>query len=413
MPTQTLAEDLQLELIGDDERGYDFITPEDIQLLKELSAEPGVFSLYLDTTAERMQSEPLALRYKKLVEERRQHVVGRESRLLFDAVAEHIGKLLESSYGRPRGRGLALFAIPERFSPKGGPEVKYRRLIRYHLPEPPLDALEWGETPLLTPLLIQLDEHAPTGVVVVDRKHARFFVYYMGEAAEYGVSEIGETPPRTRSLGWGAHNHEQWQETHYQKHLQQVAELTARLDRVARWKWLTIGGVDQAPQELKERLPKPLQQKFLGHFNIHLTATLNEVRDEVGPLVHAAEVREESDTLAAWVGALKTPGGRAVAGLADTTLAAQQARIQTLIIPPNWVQPGWQCQSCQGLMADILAEPPKACIYCGAPLKALPDIISVAAAQTLTLGGQVEIVRDPENQAILKQYGEIGALLRY
>lgn len=421
MAIQFLEKNLTIELIGDNERGYDFIDPEDIRGLRQLAEEPEVFSLYLDLTAERMQRAPLSLRYKKLVEEARQRLESqvtnddnlRETRLLFEAVAEDIGKLLERSYNRPRGRGLALFAIPERVSFKGGRAVKYKRLARYHLPEPPRDLLEWGEGPALTPLLVQMNEHAPIGVVLVDKRRARFFLYYMGEAAEYGFSEVGETPPHTRAVGWGAHNHEQWLEEHYHKHLQQVAELTAKLAKEGGWSRLIIGGVGQAPADLRSRLPKQLQSQTLGLFNAELTASYNQVRDAVAPLATQAEAGEEAAILDAWMGALETPGGRAVAGLADVTMAAQQGRIETLIIPPDKVQPGWQCQSCQGLMADILAEPPTECIYCGGPLRAIPDIIGVVATQTLNLGGQVEVVREADNLAMLEGHGEIGALLRF
>jgi len=103
----------------------------------------------------------------------------------------------------------------------------------------------------------------------------------------------------------------------------------------------------------------------------------------------------------------------AVAGLADTTLAAQQARIGTLIFPPDIIHTGWQCQSCGGLMADLTDAPPKQCIYCGGPLKEIPDIVTVAATQTMNLGGHVEVVRDKENQSVIKTHGGIGALLRY
>ncbi len=406
-------EALELELIGDDERGYDFITAEEISSLKEFTSDQGVLSLYLDIRPAKLQHEPLALRYKNLLASMREHITDRNELLRFDAVAADIGKLLENNYNRPRGRGLVIFAAPQKFSPKGDRSVKYEKLLIYHLPEPPRDFLAWGKLPVLTQLLIQLDEHEPTGVVLADRRRARFFIFYMGEAAEYNIVEVDETPAKTKALGWGAHNHEQWQEEHYRQHFRNVAALTDVIARKAGWKWLILAGPDEVPNELAEHLPKRLVDKLIGSTALPLNVTYNDVRDKVAAFVQEAEKKEERKTLEKFVGELARGNGRAVAGLADTTLAAQQARIATLLFPPDFTHRGWQCQSCGGLMADLTETPPGTCIYCGGPLETVPDVVTLAAAQTLDMGGHVEVVRDEENQTILKTHGHIGALLRF
>ena len=413
MVSKFTAEDLMLELIGDDERGYDFITAEDILALKDFSSEQGVLTLYLDISPERLQREPLMLRYKNLVAPVREQLTDRNEALLFDAVTADVGKLLENNYSRPRGRGLVIFAAPSKFSPKGDRSVKYEKFLTYHLPEAPADALSWGPLPVLTQLLIQLDEHEPTGVVLVDRRRARFFVYYMGEAAEYNISEVDETPAKTKALGWGAHNHEQWQEEHYRQHFRNVAKLAEIIARKAGWKWLVLAGPDEIPAELADYLPKALQEKLLGTLTMSLNVTYNDVRDKVAPLVQEAEAREEAEVLQDFVGELAKGNGRAVAGLADTLLAAQQARVATVLFPPDFTHKGWKCKSCGGLIADLVETPPEKCIYCGGPLETVPDVVSLVATQTLKLGGRVEVVRDKENQAVLKSHGNIGALLRF
>ncbi len=413
MTTKIYADELTLDLIGDDERGYDFITDEEILSLKSFSSEQGILSLYLDTRPERIQQEPVMLRYKNLVSPIRDTIADRNERLLFDAVTEKVGDILQNSYARSRGRGLVIFAAPEKFSPKGDREVKYEKFLIYHLPEAPKDHLAWGKLPVLTPLLIQIDEHEPTGVVLVDRRRARFFVYYMGEAAEYNIVEVDETPSKTKALGWGAHNHEQWKEEHWRQHYRNVIALTEVIDRKAHWKWLVLAGHDEGAHEVADMLPKALSNKLLGIVHLDMNATYNDVRDKVASLVHEAEVREERDRLSMFVGELARTNGRAVAGLADTTLAAQQARVDTLLFPPDFEHKGWQCQSCGGLIADLAETPPSQCIYCGGPLEPVADVVTLLAEQTLNLGGHVEVVRDKENQEILKTHGNIGALLRY
>ncbi len=408
-------EELVLDLIGDDERGYDFITEDEILALKSFVSEQGMLTLYLDTRPERLQVEPLVLRYKNLVAPWRERITDRNELLLFDAVTANLAHVLEHSLSRaPMGRGLVIFAAPTKFSPKRDREVKYEKFLIYHLPEPPVDFLGWGKLPVLTPLLVQLDEHEATGVVLADRRRGRFFVYYMGEAAEYTISEIDETPAKTKALGWGAHNHEQWQEEHWRQHYRHVIELTEVMDRKARWKWLVLAGPDEIPREIADMLPKTLREKLLGTISMSMHVTYNDVRDAVASLVHEAEVREERERLETLVGELERENGRAVAGLADTTFAGQQGRIDTLFFPPDFVHKGWQCLNCQGLIADLAETPPKTCLYCGSErLEDVPDVGTLLAEQTLNLGGHVEVVRDKENQAILKTHGNIGALLRF
>ncbi len=413
MNTKFHADMIELELIGNDERGYDFITTEEVMSLKELFCEQNVFTLYMDISPSRLQREPLMTRYKNLLSPVQQQIKDRNEALLFNTVADNIGKLLEANYLRPRGRGLVIFAAPQKLSPKGDREVKYDKFLVYHLPESPNDFLAWGKSPVLTELLIQLDEHEPTGIVLADRHQARFFVSYMGEAIEYNVMEVDKATAKTKPVDWGTHNPEQKQEERHRQHFRNVAALTDIIARKAGWKWLVLAGPDEIPGELEDYLGKGLRSKLIGKTAMGLNATYNDVRDKVAPIVRQAEKQEEKETIETFVGELARERGRAVAGLADTTLAAQQARIATLIFPSHFTHEGWQCQSCGGLMADILTTPPTTCIYCGGSLETIPDVLSVAAAQTLKLGGHVEVVRDKENQALLEPHGNIGALLHF
>ncbi|NKQ35382.1 MAG: hypothetical protein HF973_07165 [Chloroflexi bacterium] len=119
-------EELQLSLLGDDERGYDFVTAETIEQLRKLSfPEARVFSLYLDMTPERLKDAPWTIRYDHLTENMRAQIADKDSRKMFDVVTENIKEQVRNEYGRPQARGLALFAIPERVSFKGKHKIKY------------------------------------------------------------------------------------------------------------------------------------------------------------------------------------------------------------------------------------------------------------------------------------------------
>ncbi|HID53862.1 MAG TPA: hypothetical protein EYP41_17725 [Anaerolineae bacterium] len=402
-------EELQLSLLGDDERGYDFVTAETIEQLRKLSfPEARVFSLYLDMTPERLKDAPWTIRYDHLAENMRAQIADKDSRKMFDVVAENIKELVRNEYGRPQARGLALFAIPERVSFKGKHKIKYDVFIHYHLPEAPVDTLLWDKTAELTPLLMQMDEHEPTGVVLADGQHGRFFLYYLGEAAEYTISEWDDVAQRTRAVGMGAHNHEQWLAEQRKRHLRHLVGFIEKIGRQAGWRWLAIGGVDQIPEDLSKELPKTWRDKLIGTFALPLEANYNQVRDAAAPLVQAAEAQAEKETLEAWIGLLAQKT-KAVSGLEETVQALQQGRIQTLLAAAGYAHDGRECQQCHALttMED------ETCPYCGGETVRVTDIVNTAVTQVFGQNGRVEIVRHPDNLALMQQHGNIGAILRF
>lgn len=408
--TVLAEEKLNLTLIGDDERGYDFITADTIKELEGLSfSDANVFSLYLDLTTEKIQNAPLLVRYAHLVEQVKEQISDKDNGKVFNAVAENIKEYIHLEYSRPEARGLALFAIPEKVSLKGSKKVKYSTFIHYHLPEPPKDTLVWDKAPELTPLLLQMDEHEPTGVVLVDRQHGRFFLYYMGEAAEYNISEWDDTAPRTKALGMGAHNHEQWLAGQYKRHLEHVVTFIDKIGQQEAWRWLVIGGVDQTPEDLSKELPKTWQDKLIGHITLPLEANFNQVREAAAPLVRQAETQVEKELLTEWVGLLNRQD-KAVEELADSLQALQEGRIQTLLVADSYTHDGWQCQSCGAL---TVAAEEETCPYCGGKMDHVADIVNTAVTKTFNSNGKVEIVRDPDNLAVIRQHGNIGAIFRF
>ncbi len=409
---------MHLELIGDDERGYDFLDEAHLIELKQLRSDHGVLSVYIDLLEGAQAGLTRFRNGARALREARQDAWDHEARQRFDATLEAIEERLQKALQQPRGKGLALFAAPGRLLPKKG-KLDFDLLRVYHLPEAPQDEVRWGNTPALTQILLQQDEHPRTGVVLFDREKLRFFLYYMGEAAEYSLRIDNPDPvPMTRSHSWhgyGTHNHQQWQEEHYQRYLRQAAIAIGKLADKAGWKWLVLASPDeQESRHLAELLPRPWPAALIGSVSLPMTANLNEVRDAVAPVVQQAERNEEQTLLEAWINQLDKPDGQAVAGLADTAEAVQEYRVLDLIVDSDFRHAGWQCRGCGSLLADLQEQPPEACPYCGSgELDEKADIIGDLALQVLRSGGHVEIVRDEPNRQQVASHGLIGALLRY
>ncbi len=409
---------IHLELLGDDERGYDFLDENRLLELKRFASDHGVLSVYADlgegaaTALTRYRNEIKALR------EAHESEWDHEQKQQFDALAEEVGERLEKLFARPRGKGLALFIAPGRLLVKKG-KLDHELLRVFHLPDAPRDEVSWGNTPALTQLLLQQDEHPQTGVVLFNREELRFFLYYMGEAAEYSVKlDNPEVVPLTKSHNWhgyGTHNHQQWQQEHYNRYLRQAAIAVAKLADRAGWKWLVLASPDeQEAKHLAELLPAQWSSRLIGTRALPLTASLNDVRDAVAPVVAEAERKEEKETLEQWVNELERPDGRAVAGLADTVEAVQEYRVLHFIADSDFSHAGWQCGDCGSLIADLQEQAPQACPYCeSASLAQRADIVGDLALQVINSGGHAEIVRGEENRKVISGQGQVGGLLRY
>ena len=409
---------IHLELQGDDERGTDFLSEDVLQELKRLASDHGVLSVYADLG----EGAATALtRYKNRVKALREERVGdwdHDQVQRFDALADEVAGWLQKAFSESRGKGIALFVAPGRLLVKKG-KLDHELFRVFHLPEAPRDELEWGNTPALTQLLMQQDEHPPTGVVLFDRESLRFFLGYMGEVAEYSVQLDNPEPvPLGRAHSWhgyGTHNHHQWQDEHYDRYLRQAAIAVSKLADKAGWKWLVLASPDaREAKHLAERLPKAWADRLIGRIALPMNANLNAVRDGVAPVVTAAEKAEEQEILAQWVGELERPDGAAVAGLADTLEAVQEYRVSSFIADSGFRHTGWQCRDCGGLIAELQDAPPSACPYCESTfLEERADIVGDMALQVIHSGGHAEIVRDEANREIIVGRGQVGGLLRY
>jgi peptide chain release factor subunit 1 len=388
-------------LIGDDERGYDFVTMETLRPLQEIHLQtPGVMSLFLDITPQRLGEIPLEKRIDALakrVEDER--LIDKRERKSFEQALQRVLAHLRFEF-QPAGRGFAAFSAPE---------VDLWRA--YHLPVSLDDRLVWADHAYMTPLFMLMDEYERYGVVLVDRERGRFFLYYLNEVAEYGIAVWDHTPSRSKDRGPGQLRHLHWLEEKYKQHLRNVVDITAQLFERERWPWLVLGGVEENTSALMKELPDNLQERLAGNFTAPVTANFNEIRDRVGEVERGVEEKVEAERVeAVIVRAHKGEGG--TLGLPDTLLAVQQGRVHILVTLAGFHQRGWRCQNCGGLTADLPDGSQSNCPYCGNALIAEEDIIDLAMQVVAGQGGNLEVVRSSAADRLSAE-GSVGALLRY
>ena len=393
-------EAMRIDLIGDDERGFDFLDPDELKPLTELELpQRGILSAYLDISPEQVATGKVRLKLKDMARAWLESIETKEERRAFENELNRVEQYLTYELKEP-GRSLVIFTSE--------PADLWRV---YRVPVRIRTRLIWDDRPYLRPLLTVLDEYERYGVVLVTREEARFFLFYMGEIAEYSFALHDYVPNRHKAGGWSQARYQRHVDDHALHHFRNVAEITARLAERDNWQRIVLMGTEENVAQVRDLLPKAIQQRVAGELPGSITDNLNVIRDKVRELEQQIERQIEEERVERVITAAEK-GQNGVLGYADVLLAVQQQRVDILIVPEALEHPGWECTVCGGLVADILAKPPQACPYCGGPLKEVEDVVDLAMQKVLDAGGTVEILRGPVKERF-REKGLIGAILRY
>jgi peptide subunit release factor 1 (eRF1) len=92
-------------------------------------------------------------------------------------------------------------------------------------------------------------------------------------------------------------------------------------------------------------------------------------------------------------------------GLADTLMAMQEQRVQTLVISEGFSAPGYLCTHCNYLTLREVS----ACPVCGGPARRLEDVVDHLVHRAV--GADVEVVF--VHGEALEKAGSIGTVWRY
>jgi len=391
---------MYVELIGDDERGFDFLQPDALKPLTELELpQRAVLSAYLDISPEQVATGKVRLKLRDMTRSWLEQIEDKQERRAFEAELARVENYLTYELNRP-GRALVIFSST--------PANLWRA---YHVPVRIRTRLVWDERPYLRPLLTVMDEYERYGVVLVSREEARFFLFYMGEIAEYSFSVYDYVPNRHKAGGWSQARYQRHVDDHALHHFRTVAEVVARLYERDSWGRIVLMGTEENVARVKEYLPKALQDRVAGELPANIVDNINVIRDRVLALQQEIEHQVERERVEAVITAAEK-GQNGVLGYADVLTAVQEQRVDILVVPEALEHPGWECHRCGAVIADILAKPPDACPYCNGPLKTVEDVVDLAMQKVLDAGGTVEILRSPARETLLNG-GIIGALLRY
>jgi hypothetical protein len=183
--------------------------------------------------------------------------------------------------------------------------------------------------------------------------------------------------------------------------------MTLRLSRLHQFDRLILAGTAEVTAELFGLLPKALRARVVRQIALPVEANQAEVLGETIKIEEEVERDREIDLVERMITAAKK-NQKAVLGLDETLVTLQEGRVWQLVYADGLKVAGGKCTNCGALLSKQ-GEP---CIYCAKPLRAVNDLIQLAAERVIDAEGKVEQMRGPA-AARLNEFGKIGAILRY
>jgi peptide subunit release factor 1 (eRF1) len=364
-------------------------TDRDLQELLQYKSKQPVLSVYLSTDPSQGSADFYRLRLRSMF---------KDIDLRDDVVA--IERYFDFDYDWS-GRSVAIFSCQA---------DGFFRTFSFAFPIH--DRLRIGERPHVKPLADLLDAYGGYGVVLVDKQDARLYYFHLGELREEeGLS--GEEIRRTKRGGGsqapgrrgGSAGQTEYVEEVAERNIKEAADAATRFFADNNVRRVLIGGTEENSTRFRSHLPKAWQSLVVGTFPIGKTASRAEIMERALEVGRQAERRREAQLVQKII-TTSAKGRGGVSELEDTLNAVHDGRVQILVFRDGYRAPGYRCLGCGYLTSEQLS----ACPFCGNQFDRIQDAVELAVRRVMRDGGEVEVLRDAEG---MKEFGEIGALLRY
>jgi peptide subunit release factor 1 (eRF1) len=219
----------------------------------------------------------------------------------------------------PHGRTLIIFSSRPR---------RLWEVMSVQLPMRPL--ARFAARPYLIPLEVALEDHPHVAVALVGEEKIRLFTTVMDEIeTEHHMKD--DVPGRQRQGGWAAFKYQRDRERHIHEHFGHVVEELRELQAKLPYKWLVLGGADDATSAVVAQLPRGLKEKLAGTFREELFENETVVAEHAAAVARLAERNEELQ-LAEKIRDRAFAGGLGTLGWKATIQALEEGRTHRLAI---------------------------------------------------------------------------------
>jgi peptide subunit release factor 1 (eRF1) len=261
-----------------------------------------------------------------------------------------------------------------------------------------------GSVPHLYPLARVIDQFPRYASVLLDTNSARIFVFGLG-SVERREQVTSEKTRRNSMGGWSQARYQRRADNMHLLHVKEVVDMLDKIVQQDKIEHIIVAGDDVVVPLLRQQMPKHLDAKVVDVLTLDRDAAEDEIIAATLEVLRHKDAESDAERVQELIGAWQGSGLGAV-GPDRTLKALQMGQVEELLITgtpdslrptrlPDDVAPG-----------HVKAETSAVTDANATQLK-LADELVTRAQQT---GARVRFIEDPD---LLKDFGGVGALLRF
>jgi len=327
------------------------LTPSLIRSLPELPSP--ILTVYLDTNVAKTGSRGLTVPTAPYIARLESQVklviptVPREEQEVFQAQVERVDAYLR--HYPLQQRGVAIFAGPHAWE-----------LVPLQVDTE--DEVHWG-TPALAQLFWLLDEHRPYGVVLVGRKRAQVFLWWLGEMLELEEMEFRLEESKEKEMGPVSRPGVRMSRgTDRDVFAHHVSAQYAHFDReiatqIGRWRAaesldaVFLVGLSDMVRDIQKELPQAIREEVTLVEEDLGWMSRAQLQERITPIVVSHERERESRLVDNLLGSERG----VTIGIDETLAQLQQGRIRRLVVVKGFNGNLHKCVRCG--QVDRMADP--------------------------------------------------------
>ncbi len=385
-----------------------------------------VTSLYLHLRPEERQDRKYLRIYKDMVKEKKLELGRRElSKEVLDSIEkdfEAIGEFLSDPKNLEGCRGIAVFSCSK---------DKFFEVVK--LPYVYRSRLMVAPDPLIREIAAIDEEFGRVGVLLVDRKHVRFFLmdiesvtesvdfleplatrahrFHSGGSGLKGAEGTFQLkmPSRGAAPNMVQHSYGEWRfhmriQEEWHRILKLAADAAFEDWKRSKFDRLVVGGfVEEGLRDIENHLHAYLKERLVGYIEINPSeAKPHEVAEKVLNLLWEKDREQERELISELQELIGK--GLAVNGTSKVLEMLSIGNVRTILIPEDFEKPGYLCPE-----THLVFLKPECPLEGEEPIQ-IEDIVDEVIEEALEQRASVEVIVDKELQ---KKVDGLAAFLRF
>jgi len=276
----------------------------------------------------------------------------------------------------------------------------------FFLPNSPRNRVIIDQNPYIRPLSAIYTEYTRVCSLVIDRKEAKWYDIFMGEIS-LKDSMKSDVPSQVKEGGWEGYESKRIERhisSQLRDYFKNAAQKTFSIFKKNKFDWLFLGCRDEYSPVFKSVLHPYLKERLKGQIKAIPNDSPTKILDKALKLKKQLKTLEKEDIIKTYIAELKK-GGLSVYGLKNTLRKLNRGEVHTLLITRHFSKAGKMCPKCNFLFVDEAK-----CPSCQIKTDPVTDVIDEAVEAAFGKNSHVKHINPPSK---LKQYGDIGATLRY